>query len=329
MKKRIAINGFGRIGRLTFRILSKNPNVEIVAINDLTDNKTLAHLLKFDSSQGKFEAEIISDEHSIWVNDIKIESFTEKDPRNLPWGDLKIDSVIECTGAFRTKEKMSYHLEAGAKKVLLSAPAEDEGISTIVIGVNDEEIDPSVSLFSNASCTTNCLVPFMKVIIDQFGFVNGSMITIHAYTQDQNLQDAPHKDLRRARAAAMNIVPTTTGAAKSGSIVLPQLKGKMTAMSYRVPVISGSLIEVNCRLSKPTTTDELNLAFKNASEDYLKGVLHYSTDDLVSTDIIGSPYSSIIDGKLTLAHLDQIKVVAWYDNESGYSHRLAELAARL
>jgi glyceraldehyde 3-phosphate dehydrogenase len=323
------INGFGRIGRLTYRILSTNPNVEIVAINDLTDNNTLAHLLKFDSSQGKFDAEISSDEHSIWVNGHKINTFSEMDPRNLPWRDLKIDTVIDCTGVFRNKEKMSYHLEAGAKKVLLSAPAEGEGISTIVIGVNDHEIDSSLSLYSNASCTTNCLVPFMKVIIDQFGFISGSMITIHAYTQDQNLQDAPHKDLRRARAAAMNIVPTTTGAAKSGSIVLPELKGKMTAMSYRVPVITGSLIEVNCRVSKPTTTDELNMAFKKAAEGFLKGVLHYSTEDLVSTDIIGSPYSCILDSKLTLAHEDQIKVVAWYDNESAYSNRLAELAAKL
>jgi glyceraldehyde 3-phosphate dehydrogenase len=329
MKKRIAINGFGRIGRLTYKILSTNPDVEVVAINDLTDNKTLAHLLQFDSSHGKFNAKIKSDDHFIWVNNHKIATFSEKDPRNLPWEELKIDTVIECTGIFRNAEKMSYHLEAGAKKVLLSAPAEGEGISTIVIGVNDKEIDPSVSLYSNASCTTNCLVPFMKVIIDQFGFLNGSMVTIHAYTQDQNLQDAPHKDLRRARAAAMNIVPTTTGAAKSGSIVLPELKGKMTAMSYRVPVITGSLIEVNCRLNKPTTTEALNQAFKDAAEGYLKGVLHYSTDELVSTDIIGSPFSSILDSKLTLAHLDQIKVVAWYDNESGYSNRLAELAAKL
>jgi glyceraldehyde 3-phosphate dehydrogenase len=329
MKKRIAINGFGRIGRLTFRILSKDPNVEVVAINDLTDNKTLAHLLKYDSAQGQFDAQVQADEAFIYVNDQPIHAYAEKDPRNLPWKNLNIDTVIECTGVFRNKEKLGYHLEAGAKKVVLSAPADGEGVKTIVIGANDHEINEDTHIYSNASCTTNCLVPFMKVIIEEFGFVTGSMVTIHAYTQDQNLQDAPHKDLRRARAAALNIVPTTTGAAKAGGIILPALKGKMTAMSYRVPVITGSLVEVNCVVGRAVQTEELNEAFKKAAEGPLKGILHYSTDDLVSTDIIGSSYSSVLDSKLTLANGDYIKVVAWYDNEAGYSHRLAELACRL
>jgi glyceraldehyde 3-phosphate dehydrogenase len=329
MKKRIAINGFGRIGRLTYRILSQNPEVEVVAINDLTDNETLAHLLKYDSAQGKFAAEVSADDAYIYVNGHAIHAYAEKDPRQLPWKQLEVDVVLECTGVFRNKEKLGYHLEAGAKKVILSAPADGEGVKTIVIGANDNEIDPSVHIYSNASCTTNCLVPFMKVIIDEFGFVTGSMLTIHAYTQDQNLQDAPHKDLRRARAAALNIVPTTTGAAKAGGIILPQLKGKMTAMSYRVPVITGSLVEVNCLVSRSVTTEELNAAFKRAAEGPMKGILQYNEDELVSTDIVGSPYSSILDSKLTLANGDYIKVVAWYDNEAGYSNRLAELATMI
>jgi glyceraldehyde 3-phosphate dehydrogenase len=329
MKKRIAINGFGRIGRLTYRILSKNPAVEVVAINDLTDNATLAHLLKYDSAQGKFDAEVTSDEGFIYVNGNAIHAYAEKDPRQLPWKSLGVDVVLECTGVFRNYEKLSYHLEAGAKKVVLSAPADGDGVKTIVIGANDHEINEDTHIYSNASCTTNCLVPFMKVIIEEFGFVTGSMLTIHAYTQDQNLQDAPHKDLRRARAAALNIVPTTTGAAKAGAIILPQLKGKMTAMSYRVPIITGSLVEVNCVVSRPVTTEELNAAFKKAADGPLKGILQYNEDELVSTDIVGSPYSSILDSKLTLANGDYIKVVAWYDNEAGYSNRLAELTTMI
>lgn len=327
--KRIAINGFGRIGRLTFRILHQRTDVEIIAVNDLTDNHTLAHLLKYDSAQGRFDAEVSADDEHIYVDGKAIKAFSEKDPRNLPWKSLGVDCVIECTGVFRNKEKMSYHLEAGASKVLLSAPAEGDGVQTIVLGVNDDQIDPNASLYSNASCTTNCLVPFMKVVIDHFGFVTGSMLTIHAYTQDQNLQDAPHKDLRRARAAALNIVPTTTGAAKSGAIILPQLKGKMTAMSYRVPVITGSLVEVNCLVEKSITTEELNKALKQAAEGPLKGIMQYSEDYLVSTDIIGNPHSCIIDSKLNLANGNFIKVVAWYDNEAGYSHRLAEMAVKI
>jgi glyceraldehyde 3-phosphate dehydrogenase len=329
MSKKIAINGFGRIGRLTFRILNEMPGVEVVAINDLTDNGTLAHLLKFDSAQGTFNAEVSHDDHYIIVNGIKIHAYSERDPKNLPWKDLGVDVVVECTGAFRNAEKLSYHLQAGAKKVLLSAPGEGEGIKTIVMGVNDHEITSDSNLYSCASCTTNCLVPFMKVVVDEFGLITGSMVTIHAYTQDQNLQDAPHKDLRRARAAALNIVPTTTGAAKAGALVLPQLKGKMTAMSYRVPIITGSLVEVNCLVERPVTAEEVNAAFKKASEGSLKGILEYSEGELVSTDIIGNPHSSIVDSKLTIANKDFIKIVSWYDNEAGYSNRLAELATKI
>jgi glyceraldehyde 3-phosphate dehydrogenase len=329
MTKKIAINGFGRIGRLTFRILSKMQNVEVVAINDLTDNGTLAHLLKYDSAQGIFDAEVSQDEEYIIVNGTKIHAYSERDPKNLPWKDLGVDVVLDCTGVFRNAEKLSYHLEAGAKKVILSAPGEGDGIKTIVLGVNDHEISADSNVYSCASCTTNCLVPFMKVIVDKFGLITGSMVTIHAYTQDQNLQDAPHKDLRRARAAALNIVPTTTGAAKAGGLVLPQLKGRMTAMSYRVPIITGSLVEVNALVERSVTTEELNNAFQQAANGPMKGILEYSQKDLVSTDIIGNPHSSIIDSKLTLANNDFIKVVAWYDNEAGYSNRLAELALKV
>jgi glyceraldehyde 3-phosphate dehydrogenase len=329
MSKKVAINGFGRIGRLTFRILEKMANVEVVAINDLTDNKTLAHLLKYDSAQGIFDATVSSTEDSIIVDGRKIHAYAEKDPKALPWKDLGVDVVLDCTGVFRNAEKLGWHIEAGAKKVVLSAPGEGDGIKTIVIGVNDQEISEDLNIYSNASCTTNCLSPAMKLIIENFGYVTGSMVTIHAYTQDQNLQDAPHKDLRRARAAALNIIPTTTGAAKAAALVLPELKGKMTAMSYRVPVITGSLVEINCLVEKSTTTEEIRSVFKAAAEGSMKGILEYSDLPLVSSDIIGNPHSCIFDADSALANDKYIKVVCWYDNEAGYSNRLAELTSRI
>jgi glyceraldehyde 3-phosphate dehydrogenase len=329
MSKKVAINGFGRIGRLTFRILEKMANVEVVAINDLTDNETLAHLLKYDSAQGIFDATVSSTEDSIIVDGRKIHAYAEKDPKALPWKDLGVDVVLDCTGVFRNAEKLGWHIEAGAKKVVLSAPGEGDGIKTIVIGVNDHEISEDLNIYSNASCTTNCLSPAMKLVIENFGYVTGSMVTIHAYTQDQSLQDAPHKDLRRARAAAVNIIPTTTGAAKAAALVLPQLKGKMTAMSYRVPVITGSLVEINCLVEKSTTTEEIRSVFKAASEGSMKGILEYSDLPLVSSDIIGNPHSCIFDADSALANDKYIKVVCWYDNEAGYSNRLAELTSRI
>lgn len=329
MSKKVAINGFGRIGRLTFRILEKMANVEVVAINDLTDNETLAHLLKYDSAQGIFNATVSSTEDSIIVDGRKIHAYAEKDPKALPWKDLGVDVVLDCTGVFRNAEKLGWHIEAGAKKVVLSAPGEGDGIKTIVIGVNDHDISEDINIYSNASCTTNCLSPAMKLIIENFGYVTGSMVTIHAYTQDQNLQDAPHKDLRRARAASVNIIPTTTGAAKAAALVLPQLKGKMTAMSYRVPVITGSLVEINCLVEKSTTTEEIRSVFKAAAEGSMKGILEYSDLPLVSSDIIGNPHSCIFDADSALANDKYIKVVCWYDNEAGYSNRLAELTSRI
>lgn len=329
MSKKIAINGFGRIGRLTFRILEKMENVEVVAINDLTDNHTLAHLLKYDSAQGIFDATVASTEDSIIVDGRKVHAYAEKDPKQLPWKDLGVDVVLDCTGVFRNAEKLGWHIEAGAKKVVLSAPGEGDGITTIVLGVNDQDIKDDLNIYSNASCTTNCLSPAMKLIIENFGYVTGSMVTIHAYTQDQSLQDAPHKDLRRARAAGINIIPTTTGAAKAAALVLPQLKGKMTAMSYRVPVITGSLVEINCLVEKSTTTEEIRSVFKAAAEGSMKGILEYSDLPLVSSDIIGNPHSCIFDADSALANDKYIKVVCWYDNEAGYSSRLAELTARL
>lgn len=329
MAKRIAINGFGRIGRLTFRILQDMPDAEVVAINDLTDVKMLAHLLKYDSAQGIFNAEVKEAEKGILVNGKLVHAYSERDPKALPWKDLGIDVVLDCTGIFRNAEKAGWHLEAGAKKVVISAPASGDGVKTIVLGVNDDEISADQNIYSNASCTTNCLAPLAKLVVDNWGFVKGSMVTIHAYTQDQRLQDAPHDDMRRARAAALNIVPTTTGAAKAAGIVVPEIKGKMTAMSYRVPVLTGSLVEVNCVIEKDTTAEEVNKVVKAASEGSMKGIVYYNTDPIVSSDIIGNPYSSIFDSELTVVQDKLLKLVTWYDNEAGYSNRLAELAMKI
>ena len=326
MGKKIAINGFGRIGRLTFRNLLQKDNIEVVAINDLTDNATLAHLLKFDSAHGKFDGTVEAKDDALVVNGKTIKAFAERDPSKLPWSDLGVDVVIECTGHFRTKEKAGMHLGAGAKDVVMSAPAKSDGVQTIVLGVNDDELDRRKNVFSNASCTTNCLAPLMKILEEEYGVIYGAMTTTHAYTADQRIQDAPHSDLRRARAAAYNIVPTSTGAAKAVGKVIPSVDGKLFAIAVRVPVITGSMVELNVRLTKKATKDEINATFKKYAEGKMKGVLEYSTDPLVSSDIVGNKHSSIFDSLMTDINEDMVKVVSWYDNEAGYSARLADLA---
>lgn len=326
-KKKVAINGFGRIGRLTFRNLLKKRNIEVVAINDLTDNGTLAHLLKYDSVQGAFDGKVSYDENSITVNRKKIHAFSQRDPQKLPWKKLKVDLVLECTGHFRTKEGAAKHLKAGAKDVVISAPGKGDGIQTIVLGVNDDELDRRANVFSNASCTTNCLAPVVKIIDDNWGIQVGSMTTTHAYTSDQRIQDAPHRDLRRARAAAMNIVPTSTGAASAVGKVIPSVQGKLDAIAVRVPVVTGSMIELNILLNKETTAEKVNNKFRRASKGALKGILEYQEDPIVSSDIIRNPHSSIFDSMMTSVNGPMLKVVSWYDNEAGYSARLADLCS--
>ncbi len=328
MAKRIAINGFGRIGRITFRNLLEMDGIEIVAINDLTDNHTLAHLLKYDSVQGRFQGEVSSDDQFIYVNGKQIHAIAERDPTKLPWGEMNIDVVIESTGRFTDIKSASAHLEAGAKKVVISAPAKGE-MPTVVLGVNDHVIAPEHNIYSNASCTTNCLAPMVKVLDDAFGIEMGFMTTVHAYTADQRLQDAPHEDLRRARAAALSIVPTSTGAAKAVGLVLPHLNGKLNGNAMRVPVPTGSVTDFTAIVKKSATAAEINAAFKAASEAGLKGILEYCVDPIVSADIVGSKYSCIFDADLTMAQGNMVKIVGWYDNEAGYSARLADLANRV
>ena len=330
MAIKVGINGFGRIGRLVFRALIDNPEVEIVKINDLTDNATLAQLLKFDSIHGKFGGTVSDvNEESITVNGKKILASAERNPENLGWGDLGVEVVVESTGVFRTQEKASLHLAAGAKKVVISAPAKGEIDASVVMGVNDDILTSSMQIISNASCTTNCLAPMAKVLDDTFGIVSGFITTIHAYTADQRIQDAPHSDLRRARAAAINIVPTTTGAAKAVGIVLPQLKGKLNGIAARVPVPDGSLTDLTVVLSKEVTKEEINAAMKAASEGPLKGIMEYSEDPLVSSDIVGNPHSCIFDSGMTDANGNMAKMVGWYDNEWGYSCRVADLLLKI
>ena len=324
----VAINGFGRIGRITFRNLVTMDNVEVVAINDLTDNKTLAHLLKYDSVHGRFDGTVSADDQFLYVNGQKIHAIAEKNPAALPWGTLGVDVVIESTGRFTDSETAKAHIEAGCKKVVISAPATGN-VKTIVLGVNDDQITADADIYSNASCTTNCLAPMVKVLDDAFGVIQGFMTTIHAYTADQSLQDAPHKDLRRARAAAYSIVPTSTGAAKAVGIVLPHLKGKLNGNAMRVPVPDGSVTDFTATLKKTATVDEVNAAFKAAAETSLKGILHYETDPIVSIDIISQKDSCIFDSDLTMVIGDTVKVVGWYDNEAGYSARLADLVVRV
>jgi glyceraldehyde 3-phosphate dehydrogenase len=331
---RVGVNGFGRIGRNFYRALAaqkaegKSTDIEIIAVNDLTDNASLAHLLKFDSILGRYPEEIsLEGEDTIVIGNAKIKSLEVKEgPAALPWGDLGVDVVVESTGIFTNAAKAKGHLDAGAKKVIISAPATDEDI-TIVIGVNDDKYDGSQNIISNASCTTNCLGPLAKVINDEFGLVRGLMTTVHAYTQDQNLQDGPHKDLRRARAAALNIVPTSTGAAKAIGLVLPELKGKLDGYALRVPIPTGSCTDLTVELKKSASVEEINAAYKAASEGQLKGILKYYDAPIVSSDIVTDPHSSIFDSGLTKVIDNQAKVVSWYDNEWGYSNRLVDLVA--
>ncbi|MEO0897962.1 MAG: type I glyceraldehyde-3-phosphate dehydrogenase [Bacteroidota bacterium] len=329
MAIKVGINGFGRIGRLVFRALLDRPDVEIVKINDLTDNRTLAQLLKFDSIHGKFQGTVSFDDESLTVNGQRILASSERNPEDLGWGDLGVDVVVESTGVFRTREKAGLHLNAGAKKVVISAPAKGEVDATVVLGVNDDVLTADMKVISNASCTTNCLAPMAKVLNDKFGIQSGFMTTIHAYTADQRIQDAPHSDLRRARAAAVNIVPTTTGAAVAVGLVLPELKGKLDGIAARVPVPDGSLTDLTVILDKVVTAEEVNAAMKEASETYMKGILEYSEDPLVSTDIVGNPHSNIFDAPMTKVMGNMVKVVGWYDNEWGYSSRVADLLVKM
>ena len=329
---RVAINGFGRIGRQVFKaILERYPDeIEVVAINDLTDNETLAHLLRYDSTYGIFEAEVEATESEIIVQQddqrYEIRALAERDPSKLPWGDLNVDIVIESTGRFTDAEKARAHLQAGAKKVIITAPAKGEDI-TICLGVNEDKYDPEKhNIISNASCTTNCLAPVAKVLNDSFGINRGLMTTIHSYTMDQNLQDNVHKDLRRARAAAMNIVPTTTGAAKAVALVIPELKGKFDGYALRVPTPTVSIVDFVVELARPASVEEINNAFREAADGEMEGILGVSDEPLVSSDYIGTEFSSVVDTLLTMEMGDNfVKVVSWYDNEWGYSCRVADL----
>ncbi|QMV85367.1 type I glyceraldehyde-3-phosphate dehydrogenase [Corynebacterium hindlerae] len=326
MTIRVGINGFGRIGRNFFRaVLENGSDIDIVAINDLTDNGTLAQLLKYDSILGRLGKSVEFDDESITVDGKKITVSAEREPKNLKWGELGVDIVIESTGFFTKKEDAQAHIDAGAKKVIISAPG--KGVDgTFVVGVNHTDYDPeSMTIISNASCTTNCLAPMAKVLNDKFGIVKGLMTTIHAYTGDQRLHDAPHRDLRRARAAAVNIVPTSTGAAKAVSLVLPELEGKLDGFAMRVPVITGSATDLTFEASRDVTVEEVNAAMKEAAEGELKGVLLYSEDPLVSSDIVTDPHASIFDSGLTKVMGNQVKVVSWYDNEWGYTNQLIKM----
>lgn len=325
---KVAINGFGRIGRLTFRALLEKSNVEVVAINDLTNTATLAHLLKYDSVHGRFNGEVSSDGDHLVVNGRSIRVHAERDPKNLPWGQLGVDVVLESTGRFVDEAGAGGHLTAGAKKVVISAPAKGN-IPTVVLGVNENILTGSETILSNASCTTNCLAPMAKVLDDAFGIEKGYITTVHAYTADQNLQDAPHSDLRRARAAAYSIVPTSTGAAKAVGLVLPHLKGKLDGIAMRVPIPDGSLTDLTVILKKEVTAEEINAAMKKAAEGEMKGVLQYMTDPIVSIDIVGNTHSCIFDAELTSVNGTLAKVVGWYDNEAGYSNRAADLIAKI
>jgi len=326
MALRVAINGFGRIGRMVLRAGLSHQDIEFVAVNDLTDPTTLAHLLKYDSAQGILEAEVSNTDHSIIVNGREIQIYREKDPSKIPWNDVGAEFVFECTGLFRDREKAAAHLESGARKVIISAPANNPDI-TIVMGVNHQEYSPEKHhVLSNASCTTNCLAPVCKVLLDSFGIEKGLMTTTHSYTGDQRLLDFPHKDLRRARAAALSMIPTTTGAARAVSLVLPQLAGKLNGMAIRVPTPNVSVVDLVAQLSKPATADEVNGAMKEAAEGHLKGILAYCDKPLVSIDFNGSAVSSTVDGLSTMAIGDMVKVLSWYDNEFGYACRMIDLA---
>ncbi|MFF4605611.1 type I glyceraldehyde-3-phosphate dehydrogenase [Streptomyces sp. NPDC001339] len=326
MTIRVGINGFGRIGRNYFRaLLEQGADIEVVGVNDLTDNATLVHLLKYDSILGRLKADVSHTDDTITVGDMTFKTMAERDPANLPWGELGADIVIESTGIFTKREDAAKHLAAGAKKVLISAPAKNEDI-TIVMGVNQDKYDAAQHhVISNASCTTNCVAPMAKVLDEDFGIVKGMMTTVHAYTNDQRILDFPHSDLRRARAAAENIIPTSTGAAKATALVLPQLKGKLDGIAMRVPVPTGSVTDLVLELGRETTKEEINAAFQKAAEGQLKGVLEYTEDPIVSSDIVNWPASCTFDSQLTMVQGKQVKVVGWYDNEWGYSNRLVDL----
>ncbi|MDR0435411.1 MAG: type I glyceraldehyde-3-phosphate dehydrogenase [Propionibacteriaceae bacterium] len=327
MTVRLGINGFGRIGRNFYRaMLAQGADIDVVAVNDLTDNATLAHLLKYDSILGRFNGEVTCDDKSITAGGDTFQVFEEKDPAKLPWGELGVDVVIESTGRFTNAEQARAHIAGGAKKVIISAPATNED-GTFVIGVNEGDYDPAIHhIVSNASCTTNCLAPVAKVLQEKIGIEHGLMTTIHAYTADQNLQDGPHKDLRRARAAAMSIIPTKTGAAQAVALVLPELKGKFDGFALRVPVPTGSVTDLTFEASREVSVAEINGYMKEAADTYLKGILAYTEDPIVSQDIVTDPHSSIFDAKSTKVSGKLVKVLAWYDNEWGYSCRLVDLA---
>jgi glyceraldehyde 3-phosphate dehydrogenase len=326
--KRVAVNGCGRIGRLTIKLLIEKEGIDLVAVNDLTDPQTLAHLLQYDSVHGRYPYPVSVQDGDIYIKDHQIKIFAEKNPSQIPWGDIDVDIVLESTGKFTDKAGASGHLKAGAKKVIITAPAKDEDIPTVVLGVNDHILTGKEKIISNASCTTNCLAPMVKLLDERFGIVKGFVSTIHSYTNDQNLHDAPHRDLRRARAAAYSIIPTTTHAAKAMEIVLPHLKGKIEASAMRVPVPDGSLTDLIVELERETTTEEINQAFLLSSKKDLKGILEYMEDPIVSIDIIGNSHSCIFDSGLTSAKGSLIKIVGWYDNEAGYANRLVDLVMK-
>jgi len=328
MPVKVGINGFGRIGRLVYRAAMGNPGLEIVAVNDVTDAKTLAHLLKYDSVHGVLECNVSAEGNSIIVDGKKVEVYSEKDPSSLPWKKLGVELVVEATGKFRSPDDAKRHITAGAKKVLISAPAKGKGgpVLNIVLGVNQDQFDPEAQILTIGSCTTNCLAPVAKVLNDNFGIVRGFMTTVHAYTSDQKLLDAPHKDLRRARAAATAIIPTTTGAAKALSLILPELAGKLDGVALRVPTTTGSIIDLTCELSKDVTVEAINNAMKQAASGPMKGILQYTEDPIVSTDVIHNPYSSIFDALSTMVMgKNMVKIFSWYDNEWGFSVRMVEM----
>ncbi len=331
MAIKLGINGFGRIGRLVFRAILERglDTFDIVAVNDLTDAATLAHLFKYDSIHGVYPGEVKADGNDLVIGGDRFRVFSERDPSNLPWGDLGCDVVVEATGVFRTREKAALHLQGGAKKVVISAPAKGKVDATVVIGVNDHLLTGTEEVISNASCTTNCLAPLVKVLDDALGLEQGFMTTVHAYTADQNIQDAPHSDLRRARAAALSIVPTTTGAAKAVGLVLPHLAGKLDGMALRVPVPDGSLTDFTGLVRRDTTAEEVNELFRAAAAGPMNGILQFCEDPIVSTDIIHNPHSSIIDAPSTFADGRMVKVVSWYDNEWGYANRTVDIAAKM
>lgn len=329
MAIKIGINGFGRIGRLVFKRMMSVGGFEIAAINDITDSKTLAHLLKYDSVHGKYPGEVKASENGILANGKEIKVLAERDPANLPWKSMGVDIAIESTGVFTKREKLELHLKAGAKKVVLTAPPKDDLDAMVVLGVNEETLKPEHKIISNASCTTNCLAPMVKVLDDAFGVKKGLMNTIHSYTNDQVMLDQPHKDLRRARAGAVSIIPTTTGAAKAVAKVLPHLKGKLDGFSLRVPTPDGSITDFVCELNKEATREEINAAFKKASETNFKGLIEYCEDPIVSVDIIGNAHSCIFDALSTMSMGNLIKVIGWYDNEWGYSCRIVDLLKKI